>query len=169
MTASFDAFLAPLSASAFFAEYYEKKHLHVRAEDDARTGLLSQDELLLALVETPRVPEGIVCFPEQIGVTRGELLSDSSILRDYLDAGHPLVWNRARGISARIDAISALLAQAFGGHVWPNVYATGSAGTPFDMHFDAHEVVAIHCAGEKNFHVSLCLISAAGNVCSMGR
>jgi len=154
MIASFDALLEPLGAPAFFEKYYEKTHLHLRAEGDARRGLLSEDEFLLALVEAPRVPEGIVCFPEQIGATRGALLSDANLLREYLDAGHPLVWNRARGISAKIDAVSALLAQTFGGHVWPNVYATGAAGTPFDMHFDAHEVIAIHCAGEKNWDLS---------------
>jgi ribosomal protein L16 Arg81 hydroxylase len=46
------------------------------------------------------------------------------------------------------------LANALGAHVWPNVYATGVAGTPFDMHFDAHEVIAIHCAGEKTWDIS---------------
>lgn len=154
MIASFDALLAPLEASTFFAEYYEKKHLHLRAENDARAGLLAHDELLQALVDAPTIPEGLVCFPEQLGTTRGELLSDAAIMRDYLEAGHPLVWNRARGMSARIDVISALLARTFGGHVWPNVYATGTAGTPFDMHFDAHEVIAVHCFGEKTWELS---------------
>lgn len=154
MIASLDALFAPFGAATFFAEYYEKKHLHLIAERGERGGLLSHDELLRALIEAPEAPEGLVCFPEQIGTTRTELLANASVLTEYLDAGHPLVWNRARGISARIDALSALLADAFGGHVWPNVYATGFAGTPFDMHFDAHEVIAIHCAGEKTWDIS---------------
>ena len=154
MIQSLDALFAPFGAATFFADYYEKRHLHVRAECGERGGLLSHGELLRALVEAPSIPEGLVCFPEQIGTTSTELLSNGSILSEYLETGHPLVWNRARGISARIDALSALLADAFGGHVWPNVYATGSAGTPFDMHFDAHEVIAIHCAGEKTWELS---------------
>lgn len=154
MIGSFDALLAPISVSSFFADYYEKKHLHVRAEDETRKGLLSIDEFTEALVNSPTYPEGLVCFPEQLGVTRAELLSNDSVFRAYLDAGHPVVWNRARGISAHIDALSALLAETFGAHVWPNVYATGTAGTPFDMHFDAHEVIAVHCAGEKAWELS---------------
>lgn len=154
MIAGLDALLAPVDTSIFFAEYYEKKHLHVRAADDARANLLAHEELWQALASVPTIPEGLVCFPEQLGTTREALLSNGSILRKYLDAGHPLVWNRARGLSPRIDAVSAILAQAFGGHVWPNVYATGTAGTPFDMHFDAHEVIAVHCAGEKTWELS---------------
>jgi hypothetical protein len=154
MIPSLDALFAPLAASTFFAEYYEKRHIHLRADHDDRRELLSHEELLQALVEAPAALEGLVCFPEQIGTTCAKLLSNVASLQEYLDAGHPLVWNRARGISARIDAVSALLAQAFGGHVWPNVYATGVAGTPFDMHFDAHEFVAIHCAGEKVWDIS---------------
>jgi len=154
MIPTLDALFAPLGASTFFAEYYEKKHLHLRAERDERVGLLSHEEFMHALVEAPTVPEGLVCFPEQIDTTHTELLSDISVLTQYIDAGHPLVLNRARGITARIDAMSAFLAQTFGGHVWPNVYATGCAGTPFDMHFDAHEVIAIHCTGQKTWDIS---------------
>ncbi len=154
MIPSLDVLFAPLGASSFFAEYYEKMHLHLRAERGERADLLSHDDLLRSLLETSAAPEGLVCFPEQIGTTRSDLLSDVSLLTEYLETGHPLVWNRARGISDRIDAMSAFLAETFGAHVWPNVYATGSAGTPFDMHFDAHEVIAIHCAGQKTWEIS---------------
>lgn len=154
MIADWDALLAPLGAAAFFAEYYEKKHLHLRRSEGVSMGLLTPDELFRALAHVREIPDRIVCFPEQVDTTRTELLTNESRLQAYLEAGHPIVWNRARGISRRIDEMSALLAQVFGGHVWPNVYATGDAGTPFDMHFDAHEVLAIHCAGEKTWEIS---------------
>jgi lysine-specific demethylase/histidyl-hydroxylase NO66 len=94
----------------------------------------------------PEPPEGLMTFPERLdGLGR---------LGAYLEAGHSLVWNRARGVSAEVDALAAALGEALGAHVWPNVYATGTAGTPFDMHFDAHEVIAVHCEGEKEWVVS---------------
>ncbi len=154
MIAHFDALLAPLGAARFFAECYEKKPVHLEHDRGVRGSILTEDELVAALEQVPVVPEGIICFPDEIGTTRAELFSNTSMLRAYMDAGHPIVWNRARGISRRIDEISGLLAQVFGGHVWPNVYATGHAGTPFDMHFDAHEVIAIHCAGTKTWDIS---------------
>lgn len=154
MFAEFDALLAPLGRAKFFAEHYEKRHLHLSGAVAARQDILSPDELWQALFARPEIVESVVCFPEQIGATRDKLFAEPERMREYLEAGHPLVWNRARGLSKRIDEIASFLADTFGGHVWPNVYATGDAGTPFDMHFDAHEVFAIHCYGEKTWEIS---------------
>jgi lysine-specific demethylase/histidyl-hydroxylase NO66 len=118
--------------------------------------LLTHDALLDALLAQPAPPEGLMAFPEHLDPDLGiaALLADPARLRAYVDAGHPLVWNRARGVSPAIDELTAALSEAFGAHVWPNVYATGEAGTPFEMHFDCHEVLAVHCEGEKTWHIS---------------
>lgn len=147
-----DALFAPIGAAAFFADHYEKGPLHL-AGGGARAAL-SHEELLGALSAERGVPEGLVCFPEHVGATAAQLVADPGLLRAYLDAGHPLVWNRARGVANGVDALAALLTEAFGAHVWPNVYATGDAGTPFDVHFDAHEVIALQCEGEKDWWIS---------------
>jgi hypothetical protein len=148
-----DALFAPLGAARFFAEHYERAPLHL-ANGAGRAPLLSQEALLAALEAAPGVPEGLVVFPEHAGATAEELLADPGRLRAYLDAGHPLVWNRAHGVAPEVDALNALLAETFGAHVWPNVYATGEAGTPFGTHFDAHEVIALQCEGHKAWRIS---------------
>lgn len=147
-----DALLRPIGGREFFDRYYEKLPLHL-ARPSSDPPLLTHEELLLAL-DSPERPGAIVCFAEHAGSTESELLADPARLARYFDAGHPLVWNRARGIAPGIDAVTSLLAAAFGAHVWPNVYATGDAGTPFDVHFDAHEVIAIQCEGEKAWSIS---------------
>lgn len=154
MTFDFDAVIAPLGATAFFSNHYEKKHLHLSAGAESRSGLLSWDEFLSALLAHSQNHADVLCFPEQLHVTRDELFSSEMILRRYLDAGHPIVWNRARTLAPRITEVCAMLANTLGAHVWPNVYATGEAGTPFEMHFDAHEVIAIQCAGRKTWDIS---------------
>ncbi len=154
MLPDIESLFAPLGATAFFEQHYEKCPLLLAAEDDSRRGLLSHDELLGALARLDAPPEGLVCFPEQFGVTMAELWTKPELLNEYLEAGHPIVWNRARGVFPGIDSLTELLANNFGAHVWPNVYATGMAGTPFDMHFDAHEVITIQCAGEKEWTIS---------------
>jgi hypothetical protein len=153
--ARFAALMAPLDPGEFFARCYEKEPLHLRAADRG-VPLLTHDELLAALGERRDPPEGLVAFPEHLdgALAVRDLIADRARLDAYLAAGHPLVWNRARGVSAGIDALSAALAEVFGAQVWPNVYATGEAGTPFDVHFDCHEVIAVQCEGHKTWRIS---------------
>jgi hypothetical protein len=152
--ARLSALVAPLDLGTFFERHYEREPLHLHAAGGAEP-LLTHDALLAALAASPRPPEGLVAFPEHAGVPDVRaLLSDPSALRAYLDEGHPLVWNRARGVSPAVDELAAALAEALGAQVWPNVYATGEAGTPLDMHFDCHEVIAVHCEGRKEWTIS---------------
>jgi len=149
--------LVPLDISAFFDRHWERAALHLCAEGRRARPLLTQDVLVAALLASPAPPEGLLAFPEHFDAALAGvagLLADAGALRAYLDAGHPLVWNRARGVFPEVDALAAALAEALGAHVWPNVYATGAAGTPFDMHFDCHEVIAVHCEGEKDWTIS---------------
>ncbi len=149
--------LAPLGAGRFFADHYEARPLRLAGSGTLRDRILTHEGLLRAIEGTARLAahgrgaaKGLVLFAEQTGTTAAELVADEAAMRAYLEAGHPLVWNRARGVSPAVDALAALLAEAFGARVWPNVYATGTAGTPFDVHFDAHEVIAIQCEGRRN-------------------
>jgi hypothetical protein len=149
--------LAPLGVAAFFERYYERAPVHLRAPSPTNApSLLTHDALLAELLAQPAPPVGLMAFPEHLdpALDSAALLADPSRLRAYVDAGHPLVWNRAHGVSPAVDALTAALSDAFGAHVWPNVYATGEAGTPFAMHFDCHEVLAVHCEGEKTWHIS---------------
>jgi hypothetical protein len=72
----------------------------------------------------------------------------------YVEQGYPILWNAARGATPALDGLAHDLARALGAHVWPNVYATGTAGTPFDFHFDPHEVLVVHCDGVKEWCLS---------------
>ena len=150
------ALLAPLDLATFFQRYYEREPVHVRASSAPARPLLTHEGLLDALLAQPTPPAGLMAFPEHLDPDLGiaALLADPSLLHAYVDAGHPLVWNQARGVSPAVDALAAALSEAFGAHVWPNVYATGTAGTPFEMHFDGHEVLAFHVDGEKTWQIS---------------
>lgn len=154
MLGDLDALFAPMGADRFFSEHYEKRPLHLPARPGSRGAILRHDALVDSFLGAGGLPEGVVLFPEQAGTTATELARDRARLRAYLDEGHPLVWNRARGLWPEVDALATLLAEGLGAHVWPNVYATGTAGTPFDVHFDAHEVIALQCEGDKAWRIS---------------
>lgn len=161
-SAALSALFAPLGADAFFDRYYEREPLHLRGDGARGRGLLTHDALVAALASRPEPPEGLMAFPEHLRavpegrgpLTVAELLGDPALFRAYLDEGHPIVWNRARGVAPGIDALAAALSQAIGAHVWPNVYSTGTGGRPLDTHFDSHEVIAVHCEGTKCWRIS---------------
>ena len=77
-----------------------------------------------------------------------------AVVREYVDHGFPIVWNAARGATPALDALVDEVARAFGAHAWPNIYATGGSATPLDFHFDAHEVLALQCEGQKEWRIS---------------
>src|SRR5262249_18377724 len=97
------ALVAPLDPATFFARCYEKEPAHLRA---GVAPLLTQDELFAALSVQREPPEGLVAFPEHAGVPDvAALLGDAGRLRAYLDEGHPVVWNRARGVWPAVDEV----------------------------------------------------------------
>lgn len=171
MTTSLDALLAPLDTDTFFAEHWERSHLHIAGEASRGRALLTHAQFIETLNGYGRVPERFVAFPEHfdLSLDTAKLIRDPALLGAYLDAGHPLVWNGARGVWPAVDALTGALADALGAHVWPNVYATGTAGTPFDAHFDAHEVFAVQCDGEKLWWISEVRVNRPLDVSGMER
>jgi bifunctional lysine-specific demethylase and histidyl-hydroxylase NO66 len=149
------ALLYPTTLEEFFGRYYEREALHVQASSE--TPLVTHDALHTVLTGLRSLPRALIVFPERFedGVaTAEEIICDASRLDAYLAAGLPLVWNNPAGIFPLVDALASELGAAFGARVWPNVYATGTASTPFGMHFDTHEVLAVHCEGLKRWRIS---------------
>lgn len=151
----FEALLAPLAADEFFDRHWEREPAHLVAPGARFEALVTHAELVDALV-TRADDRDVMAFGEHLAprCTTRELLDDRARLEGYFSAGHALVWNRAHGLTPLIDATARALADALDAHVWPNVYATGTAGTAFDAHFDCHEVFAVQCEGEKRWWVS---------------
>ena len=160
------ALLAPIGLDAFLERHWERAPLHLAAHAEP---LLDHEALLRALTSLAEPPDGFMAFPEHLdrdrdrdrgsdpdrpAIDERDMIRDPSLLEAYVEAGHPIVWSRARGVFPRVDAMCATLSEAFGAHVWPNVYATGDAGTPFEMHFDCHEVLAVQCQGDKAWTIS---------------
>lgn len=149
------ALLAPIDPAAFFERVWERAPLHLRAEGRRDRPLVTHEALVAALRDGRATPGDLLLFPDHAGrEAPADLLAGAALLDAYLEAGHPVVWNRARGLFPAVDALAEDLSVALGAHVWPNVYATGRAGTPFDIHFDCHEVIAVQCEGEKAWTVS---------------
>ncbi len=131
--------LAPVGLGRFVREFFGNRPLLLRGAANCVTDLLSLQ----------RVAEAVVGREREQGrflVAESNFDSEESV-RAYLDRGQPVVWISAHSASAALDALVSEMSQAFCASVWPNIYSTGPARKPFDIHFDAHDVLVVQLEG----------------------
>lgn len=154
--------LAPVTIEAFLAEYFDRQPALLRGEAERGHGLLSHEGMIAALAADATAYRRLYLATEawtggDLGPPAWEALAPDrrrERLERYLAAGYPLIWNGARSVSPAVARTCRALSELFQAHVWPNVYATGGAGTPLKMHFDPHEVFAVQCHGRKTWTLS---------------
>jgi JmjC domain len=156
--------LAPVAVTEFFTKYFQRVPLVSPGSPERSAGLVSLECVIEAAAADSGRRRGVVLMRTltphaQESAGNSAMKARSSVplaeVRDYVEQGYPIVWNGARGASAALDAMSHALSQAFGANVWPNIYLTGrEGGSPFDFHFDAHEVLTIQCEGRKEWRIS---------------
>lgn len=139
--------LAPTTVQEFFGRYYEREPLH--REGPATRG----GELLTATAFHSRVEAADREARSAPRATAGATNTAPDV-EQHLSSGKPLVWDDAVGLSPSIDRLCLRLSESFGALVWPNVYSTSDAGSPFTMHFDPHETLIVQCEGEKLWQLS---------------
>lgn len=159
--------LRPLTPEAFFADYHDKKPLHVPGGADKfaavmswpllndllnMTSIWSGVSLQLAL-DKETIPPAQYCRP---GIDRNGarvMQPDPSKVTALLRRGASLVANDvdtlAPGLASAADAFEA----ALGAKAQANIYCSWRQRQGFDSHFDTHDVYAVHVEGEKVWRV----------------
>ena len=146
-----------------FANYYEKKPALLRGAPQRTRGLLSLEELVGAIMGASEIRGKVQitkdhfrpdALPSPDFAARRSIAKGTEPLWAYVEGGHPILWNGARGVTGALDELTHDLTRALGAYAWPNIYSTGTAGSPFEWHFDAHEVLALQCDGRKEWHIS---------------
>ena len=141
----------PLSLDVFLGEYYDRRPVHLPGSPERSRGLLTHDRLTRLLRDGDQASGSVISFPLPVeGATEDPVAAYAA----YFDAGYPVILNAPHGASREIDRICTDLGAALQAHVWPNVYATGTAGAPFNIHFDLHDVLVVQCEGEKEWQIS---------------
>jgi len=155
--------LAPLSPDAFFAEYYDRKPVHIAgtAEKFANvmswptltallnmTAIWSSASLQLAL-DRVIVPPAQYCRTARNRDGRDVLQPDGEKVMELLRSGASLVANDIDTLTPALAGFAAALEDALDAKVQANLYCSWRERQAFDSHFDTHDVYAVHVAGEK--------------------
>jgi len=167
MSMSFDDLFAPLGANAFLRDYIGKKPLHLEGSPDKFADLMSWDVLnrllgmatvwashsLMLVLDKEQLPPSAYCSiaPGRDGGT--VMRPDSAKVRSFLKQGATLVANDIDQLTPQLNALCQQIETALGGKVQANLYLSSKRKQGFKVHFDTHDVFAVHVEGEKVWHV----------------
>ncbi len=164
---SFNDILAPIGADEFFAEYYDRKPLHIPGAGKKFSSLMNWEQLNSLLnktaVWTPAslqlvlngemVPHGQYCRPSVGTEGNPQLRPDAEAVTGLLMQGASLVANDIDTLTPELAAIADALEAALNGKAQTNLYCSWREHRAFNSHFDTHDVYAIHTLGEKVWHI----------------
>lgn len=164
-----DEILDPITSAEFFADYHDRKPLHVPASasgSPARrpldwpgfNALLDQTSIwnaahLRLYKDVTRIPETDYCnrVPTQDGQV--VLRPSPAKVQVCLADGASLVANEVQFLNPAMSAVADVLSRRFAALVGANVYCSFHGVRAFGTHFDSHDVWAFHLEGEKVWRV----------------
>lgn len=165
--ATFADLIAPVTPEEFFRDYYGRKPLHIPGAADKFAGVMSWDHLnrLLNMTalwsqETIVLKHDTRTIPPQAYSTQvtdrrdqQALQPDPAKVMDFIRRGASFGLNRIDTFDAGMRAVGAALEEALAGRAQANLYCSRKETQAFDVHFDTHDVFALHCEGEKEWHL----------------
>lgn len=165
---SFADLIAPVGEDEFFAEYHDRKPLHIPAPspdklDDVMTwdtlsailnmtAIWSPTSLKLYL-DTQPVPVEKYCRPAIDRNNQQSMQPDADKVKSWLRRGASIVANDIDTLTPGLIAVTDALERRLGAKVQSNLYCSWQKHQAFPTHFDTHEVFALHVAGEKTWRI----------------
>ncbi|MBV1795807.1 cupin domain-containing protein [Siccirubricoccus sp. G192] len=167
MTLTLADLLAPLTPEQFFAEYHDRKPLHLSGTPAKfaaalswrqinrlldMTHIWSGQSLQLVMDGTPVPPEqycGRATSRDNQPVPQPE----AARVRDWVRRGASLVLNDVDSLTPGMAAISHALEAAGLGKAQANVYISWQSHKAFPAHYDTHDVWAVQVEGEKAWNL----------------
>src|SRR3954453_6981975 len=167
MSMTFAELLGPRSPEHFFAEYHDRKPLHVRGGAAKFAHVLSWRQINRLLDMThiwsgqslQLVMDGTPVPPEQY-CTRATSRDNAQVMqpvaarvRDWVAKGASVVLNDVDSLTPGLAAVSEALESAGLGKAQGNVYISWQSHKAFPAHYDTHDVWAVQVEGEKTWNV----------------
>ncbi|MCB1970312.1 MAG: hypothetical protein KDG54_07885 [Geminicoccaceae bacterium] len=164
---TFDDIMAPLGGAAFMKEYLHKKPIHLEGGADKFANVMNWnilDRLLGAntiwstaslLLMLDKEPVPAQAYSEvAFGRDGGQVLRpDPAKVKGYLRQGATLVANDIDQLTPELSSFCAELERMLGGKVQANLYLSSRRRQGFKVHYDTHDVFAVHVEGEKVWNV----------------
>jgi len=165
--------LAPISVDTFFADYWERRPLHVPREaagyfadlydvsdieESLVVGARDLDRFALVKAGAPQAAlEGyVVTSPAIRWKSTGKSPTahvDPRKVALLLERGYTLVIKDAALLSARLQRTCNRLQRDLGAYVGANVYFTPPGAQGLDAHHDTHDTLTVQIEGSKTWRI----------------
>lgn len=164
---TFADLIAPVTPEEFFRDYYGRRALHVPGAADKFAGVMtwqrlnrlldmtalwSQDTIILKH-DTQTIPPSAYSVQTTDRRDQQVMQPDPAKVMDLIRRGASFGLNRIDTLDDGLRAVGDALEEALAGKAQANLYCSRKATQAFDVHFDTHDVFAIHCEGEKEWHL----------------
>lgn len=157
---SFEELIAPVSAAAFFADYWEKQHLYLPMREQRWfSDLFSMEDVDRWLMSTRSGgPDSILVAPpdgadheKSGGGMQHHRPRELPIDEAYsaYSKGHSLVLNQLEDSWPPVSSLVKMLGGVFCADVGVNAYLTPKGSRTFPLHVDEHDVFVLQVEGEK--------------------
>ncbi len=158
---TFDDLIAPMSAEEFFRDYWGKKPVLLPGGAGNRRPRFGWDRFNTLFHIRPHWTEANVKLimnsqpvdPDFYMEGQGPRLANVRQVENFLAMGASLVVDAVERIAPDIATLTDMLARRFGAAASANFYASFQGVQAFASHCDTHEVLALHCEGEKRWRI----------------
>jgi hypothetical protein len=164
---TFEAILAPLGADHFLDEYLWKRPVHIEGPPDKwhavmNWGVLNRlldmttiwaSESLMVVLDKKPLPAATYCYTAN-GRDGGQVLRPDPVrVKGLLAQGATLVLNDIDQLTPELSRFCRIMEETLGAKLQANLYLSSQKKQGFKVHFDVHDVFAVHVMGEKTWMV----------------
>ena len=170
MQMTFQDLISPMDEKDFFQNYFGKKYLHIKADEASskkRSALFGWEDLNAILnmalawsstnfhvvLDKKMIPAREFCYKQLDRNQQEAWVPDQAKVMEWLNRGASIVMDDMDGLAVGSRAISGIFQEAFSAKVQANLYCSWKQRQAFDVHFDPHDVFAMHFAGEKIWNI----------------
>ncbi|MEC9268562.1 MAG: cupin domain-containing protein [Pseudomonadota bacterium] len=164
---AFADIIAPVTPETFFAEYYDRKPLHIPGDAGKFGGLMDWDILtrllnktaiwtnksLMLVADRQPVPARAYCESVDDRAGNSVLQPVPEKVMEFLRQGASLVANDIDTLTPELSALADAFEAAYDAKTQVNLYCSWKQRQAFNSHFDTHDVFALHVEGEKVWRV----------------
>jgi ribosomal protein L16 Arg81 hydroxylase len=164
---TFEAIVAPLGADQFLDEYLWKRPVHIEGPPDKwqavmnwgvlnrildMTSIWASHSLLIMLDKKP-LPASSYCYTANGRDGDPVLRPDPVRVKALLSQGATLVLNDIDQLTPELSRFCRIMEETLGAKFQANLYLSSQRKQGFKVHFDTHDVFAVHVMGEKTWMV----------------